>query len=250
MESKAPSNPNGAYQTLSVLMPVRNEARTLREIVRRVLQSPIELDIELVCVNDGSTDGSGDLLTQLASEHPDARAVIRVIHHESGQGKGAAIRSAIKAMTGDIALIQDADLEYDPEDYPKLLGPILSGEADAVFGSRFITGRRRQVHRFWHAQANRLLTLLCNMVSNLSLTDMETCYKAVRADVLKNMPLVSNRFEIEVELTMRLARRRLRIYEVPISYHGRTAAEGKKIGFTDGLHAVWAIIRFGILDRR
>ncbi len=231
-------------------MPVRNEARTLREIVRRVLQSPIELDIELVCVNDGSTDGSGDLLTQLANEYADSRAVIRVIHHESGQGKGAAIRSAIKAMTGDIALIQDADLEYDPEDYPKLLGPILSGEADAVFGSRFITGRRRQVHRFWHAQANRLLTLLCNMVSNLSLTDMETCYKAVRADVLKNMPLASNRFEIEVELTMRLSRRRLRIYEVPISYHGRTAAEGKKIGFTDGLHAVWAIIRFGILDRR
>jgi glycosyltransferase involved in cell wall biosynthesis len=231
-------------------MPVRNEARTLREIVRRVLQSPIELDIELVCVNDGSTDGSGDLLTQLANEYADSRAVISVIHHESGQGKGAAIRSAIKAMTGDIALIQDADLEYDPEDYPKLLGPILSGEADAVFGSRFITGRRRQVHRFWHAQTNRLLTLLCNMVSNLSLTDMETCYKAVRADVLKNMPLVSNRFEIEVELTMRLARQRLRIYEVPISYHGRTAAEGKKIGFTDGLHAVWAIIRFGILDRR
>ena len=244
------NTPTGNPQTLSVLMPVRNEARTLREIVRRVLQSPIELDIELVCVNDGSTDGSGDLLTQLANEYADSRAVIRVIHHESGQGKGAAIRSAIKAMTGDIALIQDADLEYDPEDYPKLLGPILSGEADAVFGSRFITGRRRQVHRFWHAQANRLLTLLCNMVSNLSLTDMETCYKAVRADVLKNMPLASNRFEIEVELTMRLSRRRLRIYEVPISYHGRTAAEGKKIGFTDGLHAVWAIIRFGILDRR
>jgi len=226
-------------------MPVRNEARTLREIVRRVLQSPIDLKIELVCVNDGSTDGSGDLLTQLASEHPS----IRVIHHDSGQGKGAAIRTAIKEMTGDIALIQDADLEYDPEDYPKLLAPILSGEADAVFGSRFITGRRRQVHRFWHAQANRMLTLLCNMVSNLSLTDMETCYKAVRADVLKSLPLVSDRFEIEVELTMCLARRRLRIYEVPISYHGRTAAEGKKIGFIDGIQAVWAIVRFGILDK-
>ena len=246
MEIAPPSNPSGAYKTLSVLMPVRNEARTLREIIRRVLQSPIDLDIELVCVNDGSTDGSGDLLTQLASEHSN----IRVIHHDTGQGKGAAIRSAIKAMTGDIALIQDADLEYDPEDYPKLLAPILLGEADAVFGSRFLTGRRRQVHRFWHAQANRLLTLMCNMFSDLSLTDMETCYKAVRADVLKAIHLESNRFEIEVELTMRLSRRRLRIYEVPISYHGRTAAEGKKIGFSDGLHAVWAIIRFGILDRR
>jgi glycosyltransferase involved in cell wall biosynthesis len=227
-------------------MPVRNEARTLREIIRRVLQSPIDLSIELVCVNDGSTDGSGDLLTELANEHDN----IRVIHHKSGKGKGAALRSAIEQMTGDIAIVQDADLEYDPQDYPKLLDPIISGEADAVFGSRFITGRRRQVHRFWHAQANRVLTLFCNMLSDLSLTDMETCYKAVRADVLKALPLSSNKFEIEVEITMRLARRNLRIYEVPISYHGRTQAEGKKIGFSDGLHALFSILRFGLLDRR
>ena len=239
-------NEAGTYNTLSVLMPVHNEARTLREIVRRVLQSPIDLDIELVCVDDGSTDGSGDILKQLASEH----ANIKVFHHAAGKGKGAALRTAIGEMTGDIALVQDADLEYDPEDYPKLIGPILSGEADAVFGSRFITGRRRQVHRFWHAQANRVLTLLCNMLSDLSLTDMETCYKAVRAEVLKSVPLVSRRFEIEVEITMRLSRRNLRIYEVPISYHGRTAAEGKKIGFSDGLHAIWAILRFGLFDRR
>lgn len=246
MESEAPSNTNGAYRTLSVLMPVRNEARTLREIVRRVLAAPIDLKIELICVNDASTDGSGDLLTQLANEFSN----IRVIHHAEGRGKGAAIRSAIPALTGDLALIQDADLEYDPEDYPRLLEPILSGEADAVFGSRFITGRRRQVHRFWHAQANRLLTLACNMLSGLSLTDMETCYKAMRADILKSLDLTSDRFEIEVEITMRLARRNLRIYEVPISYHGRTTAEGKKIGFTDGLHALWAILKFGALDRR
>lgn len=239
-------NEAGTYNTLSILMPVHNEARTLREIIRRVLQSPIDLDIELVCVDDGSTDGSGDLLKQLASEHDN----IRVIHHDKGLGKGAALRTAIEAMTGDIALVQDADLEYDPEDYPKLLAPILSGEADAVFGSRFITGKRRQVHRFWHAQGNRVLTLLCNMFSDLSLTDMETCYKAVRADVLKSLPLVSRKFEFEVEITMRLSRRNLRLYEVPISYHGRTAAEGKKIGFRDGVHAIWAILRFGLFDRR
>ncbi|PHQ78785.1 MAG: glycosyl transferase [Phycisphaera sp.] len=239
-------NQTGTYTTLSVLVPVHNEVRTLREIIRRVQQSPIDLKIEIICVDDGSTDGSTDLLTELAAEHNN----IRVIHHETGQGKGAALRSAIEMMTGDIAIVQDADLEYDPQDYPKLLAPIISGEADAVFGSRFITGQRRQVHRFWHAQANRLLTLYCNMLSDLSLTDMETCYKAVRADVLKDITLISDRFEIEVEITMRLARKNLRLYEVPISYHGRTQAEGKKIGFTDGLGALWAITKFGIFDRR
>lgn len=236
----------GTYHTLSVLMPVLDEARTLREIVRRVLQAPIEMHIELVCVNDGSTDGSGDLLDTLAQD--DDR--IRVIHHEQKRGKGAAIRTAINAMTGDIAIIQDADLEYDPRDYPALIEPIASGEADVVYGSRFMTSKRRAVHSFWHTQANRALTFFSNVVGNLSLTDMETCYKAIPAGVLKSLPLVSTRFEIEVELTMRLARRGLRIYEVPISYHGRTAAEGKKIGFRDGVHAVWSILRFGIIDRR
>ncbi|MEM8757112.1 MAG: glycosyltransferase family 2 protein [Planctomycetota bacterium] len=236
----------GQIRTLSVLMPVHNEAATLREIVRRVLAAPVSQTIELVIVDDGSTDGSSELIDQLAEDEPRIVAV----HHETGLGKGSAIRTAIGRMSGDVALIQDADLEYDPADYPALLEPIERGEADAVFGSRFITGRRRQVHRYWHAQANRLLTNLCNMVSDLSLTDMETCYKAVRGDVLKKLPLVSERFEIEVELTMRLARRGLRLYEVPISYHGRTRAEGKKIGVADGVHALWAIVKFGLLDRR
>lgn len=231
---------------LSVIMPVHNEAPTLREIVRRVLAAPVELPLELVIADDGSTDGSGAIIDELAAADPR----LRVVRHPAALGKGSAVRSAIAAITGTVALIQDADLEYDPRDYPALLEPILAGEADAVFGSRFATSQRRQVHRFWHMQANKALTLLCNMVSGLSLTDMETCYKAVRADVLRSLPLVSRRFEIEVELTMRLARRDLRLYEVPISYHGRTRAQGKKIGLRDGLEAVASIARFGIFDRR
>ena len=246
MNASAGSNPTGEIRTLSVLMPVHNEARTLREIVRRVLASPVSQRIELVIVDDGSTDGSAEIIAELAEGDP--RVVVR--RHDAALGKGSAIRTAIGAMSGEIGLIQDADLEYDPADYAALIEPIVNGEADAVFGSRFITGRRRQVHRYWHAQGNRLLTNLCNMVSDLSLTDMETCYKAVRADVLESLPLVSKRFELEVELTMRLARRNLRLYEVPISYHGRTRAEGKKIGLRDGFEALWAIVRFGLLDRR
>ncbi|MEM9166067.1 MAG: glycosyltransferase family 2 protein [Planctomycetota bacterium] len=245
-DRSAETRATGTIRTLSVLMPVHNEARTLREIVRRVLAAPIEQRIDLIIVDDGSTDGSSELIDELAA----ADDRVRAIHHDRARGKGAAIRTAIKAIAGQAAIIQDADLEYDPADYPALLGPLLSGEADAVFGTRFARGGRRQVHRFWHMQANRLLTLLCNMLSGLSLTDMETCYKAVRADVLGAVPLVSTRFELEVELTMRLARHDLRIYEVPISYHGRTRADGKKIGVLDGLHALWAILRFGLFDRR
>lgn len=236
----------GRIEKLSVLMPVHNEARTLREIVRRVVNAPVEPVIELIIVDDGSTDGSRDLIDQLAAE--DER--ITAIHHERSRGKGSAIRTAIEAMTGDAAIVQDADLEYDPADFAVVLDPILSGEADAVYGSRFLKSPRRQVHGFWHSQGNRVLTLLCNMASNLALSDMETCYKAIRADLLKDMPLTSTRFEFEVEVTMRLARRGVRIYEVPISYHGRTREQGKQIGVKDGFHALWAIVKYGLLDRR
>ncbi|MEL7483514.1 MAG: glycosyltransferase family 2 protein [Planctomycetota bacterium] len=236
----------GAITKLSVLMPAHNEARTIREIVRRVLAAPIAPAIELIIVDDGSTDGSRDVIDELASS--DER--ITAIHHERSRGKGSAIRTAIEAMTGDVAIVQDADLEYDPNDYAVVLDPILAGEADAVYGSRFLKSPRRQVHGFWHSQGNRVLTVLCNMASNLALSDMETCYKAVRADLLKDMPLTSTRFEFEVEVTMRLARRGARIYEVPISYHGRTHEEGKQIGIRDGFHALWAIFKYGVLDRR
>ena len=246
MSSTASTNPTGTITTLSVLMPAHNEARTLREIVRRVLNAPVTQAIELVIVNDGSTDGSRELIDELAAE--DERIV--AIHHDRSRGKGTAIRTAIAAMTGQVAILQDADLEYDPNGYAVLLDPILQGEADAVYGSRFLKSPRRQVHGFWHSQGNRLLTLLCNMVSDLALSDMETCYKAVRADLLKALPLTSTRFEFEVEITIRLARADARIYEVPISYHGRTRAEGKKIGAKDGVHALWALLKYGLLDRR
>ncbi|MEL6497214.1 MAG: glycosyltransferase family 2 protein [Planctomycetota bacterium] len=236
----------GRIEKLSVLMPVHNEARTIREIVHRVLAAPIEPAVELTIVNDGSTDGSRDIIDDLASG--DER--INAVHHERSLGKGSAIRTAIGAMTGDVAIVQDADLEYDPRDFAVVLDPILAGEADAVYGSRFLKSPRRQVHGFWHSQGNRVLTLVCNMASNLALSDMETCYKAVRADLLKEMPLTSTRFEFEVEVTMRLARRGARIYEVPISYHGRTREEGKQIGVRDGFHALWAILKYGVLDRR
>jgi len=227
-------------------MPVHNERKTLDRIIGQVLavDLPDGMALELICVDDASTDGSGELLDQLAQS--DGR--VRSMRMPSNIGKGAAVRAAIGAINrkgpNDIAIIQDADLEYDPRDYPRLLEPILAGEADAVFGSRFITSGRCQVHRFWHAQANRFLTNVCNALSDLSLTDMETCYKAVRADVLTGLPLVSNRFEIEVELTMRLARSGARLYEVPISYRGRTRDDGKKIGLADGLEALWSMVRF------
>jgi glycosyltransferase involved in cell wall biosynthesis len=231
---------------LSVLMPVYNESRTLRTIVRRVLASPVDTEIELICVDDRSQDDSLEILSALAAH--DSR--IRVIAQQVNMGKGKAIRTAIDAMTGDIGIIQDADLEYDPEEYPKVIGPIIDGKADAVYGSRFASSEVRRVLFFWHALGNRLLTAFANMANDLNLTDMETCYKAVRGDVLKRLRLTSDRFGLEPEITARLAQWGARIYEVPISYHGRTYAEGKNIGWRDGVEAMWLIVKFRFFDTR
>ncbi len=231
---------------LSVLMPVFNESRTLRTIVSRVLASPIELEIELVCVDDSSSDDSLEILEGLAA----ADDRIKIIAQPSNMGKGKAIRTAIEHMTGDVAIVQDSDLEYDPNEYPKVLAPILSGDADAVYGSRFASSEVRRVLFFWHSLGNKLLTTMSNMANDLNLTDMETCYKAVRADLLKDLRLTSDRFGLEPEITARLAHSGARIYEVPISYHGRTYAEGKNIGWKDGVEALWLIFKFRFLDNK
>ncbi|HUG08911.1 MAG TPA: glycosyltransferase [Acidimicrobiia bacterium] len=231
---------------LSVLMPVYNESRTLRTIVGKVLDAPVDMEIELVCVDDCSTDNSLQVLKEMAAS--DDR--VRVIVQPHNMGKGRAIRTAIEHMTGDVAIIQDADLEYDPADYPLVLAPIVQGRADAVYGSRFASSEQRRVLFFWHALGNRLLTLMSNMANDLNLTDMETCYKAIRADVLRRLRLTSDRFGLEPEITARLAQWGARIYEVPISYHGRTYAEGKNIGWRDGVEAVWLIIKFRFVDNR
>lgn len=231
------------FTRLSVLMPVYNERWTLREIVSRVLSAPIPLDLELIIVDDASSDGSWEVLEELASE--DSR--IQLVRHETNRGKGAAIRTAIEHLTGDVAVIQDADLEYDPADYAALLEPILAGKADATFGSRF-AGHSRRVLFFWHTLVNKVLTTACNMLSDLNLTDMETCYKMIRSDVLKTLRLSSNTFTLEPELTLRLSQWGARIFEVPISYDGRTYAEGKKIGAIDGVKAIGQMLRCKFWD--
>jgi glycosyltransferase involved in cell wall biosynthesis len=227
---------SGAGIRLSVVMPVYNEVHTVAEAARRVRTVP--LHIELICVDDGSVDGTRDELAKLEAEG----VIHRLLLHPRNRGKGAAVRTGIAAATGDVIVIQDADLEYDPFELPRLLEPIADGRADAVFGSRFSGGPHRVMY-FWHRMGNGALTLLSNMLTDLNLTDMETCYKMVRADLLKSLPLRTHRFGIEPELTARLAQSRARIYELPISYAGRTYAEGKKIGWKDGVAAVWHILR-------
>ena len=231
------------FQKLSILMPVFNEIRTVEEIIRRVRATDsCGLEKEIIIVDDASTDGTSDILKKL-SQHPD----LKVFAHPYNRGKGAALRKALEHATGDILLIQDADLEYDPADYPKLLRPILDGRADVVYGSRFLGGTHR-VLLFWHFAANKLLTFLSNMFCNLNLTDMETGYKVFKHKCVEGLTLNADRFGIEPELTAKLARRRYRFYETDISYSGRDYSEGKKIGWKDGLAALWFIFRYRFFE--
>ena len=223
---------------LSVVIPVYNEKKTLHEIIRRV--EAADFDKEILLIDDCSTDGTREMIREIEAQNP---AHIRCLYHEVNQGKGAALRTGFAHAQGDIVLIQDADLEYDPREYPGLLAPILDGRADVVYGTRFLGGPHRVLF-FWHSVANKMLTLFSNMLTDLNLTDMETCYKVFKADVIKKLHLVSNRFGFEPEVTAKVARMGCRIYEVPISYSGRDYTEGKKIGWKDGVAACWHILRF------
>ena len=224
--------------TLSVVMPVYNERETIEEIIDLVMAEPTPK--ELIVVDDGSQDGTRDRLQDYKREG------VRILFHEVNQGKGAALHTGIDAATKDVVIIQDADLEYDPTEYSRILKPIQNGQADAVYGSRF-SGQEHRVLFFWHSLGNKALTLLSNMFSDLNLTDMETCYKAFRRDLIQRLDLEAKRFGFEPEVTAKLAKTRCRIYEVPITYHGRGYSEGKKIGWKDGAAAFWHIVRFNLL---
>ncbi|MES1260259.1 MAG: glycosyltransferase [Acidobacteriota bacterium] len=229
--------------TLSILIPLYNEEEFVGELLSRVAAAPLPggLAREIIIVNDCSKDGSVEVVEDFIASRPELN--IRLIHHEKNSGKGSAIRTAIAAATGAFSVIQDADLEYDPAEYPKLLGPLLDGRADVVYGSRFLVAGERRVLYYWHSLANHLLTTLCNIAADLNLTDMETCYKAFRTSLAKSIPIQNDRFGIEPELTIKFARRKARIFETPISYNGRTYDEGKKIGLKDAFEALWVIFK-------
>jgi glycosyltransferase involved in cell wall biosynthesis len=227
---------------ISVIIPVFNERNTILEVIERVCG--VDLPKEIIVVDDFSTDGTRELLLELKNSNP---SVVQVVLQDSNQGKGAAIRAGIQHATGDVVVVQDADLEYDPKEFPRLLKPILDGRADVVYGSRFLGSEEHRVLFFWHYVGNKFLTLLSNMFSNLNLTDMETGYKMFRTDVLKSIRIEEDRFGFEPEITAKVAKRKCRIYEVGISYSGRSYAEGKKIRWKDGIRALWCIVKYGLL---
>ena len=231
-----------SHRTLSVVMPVYNERATLQTVIEKVLDVPLK--IELLCVDDGSCDGSREILGELEKKHPE----IRVLLQPRNMGKGAALRRGISEATGDFVIIQDADLEYDPVDYQQLLEPLLADKADVVYGSRFLGGGPHRVLYFWHRVGNGLLTFISNCVTNINLTDMETCYKIFRREVIQSIPIEESRFGFEPEITVKVARRGLRIYEVGVSYSGRTYEEGKKIGWRDGFRALYCLIKYSVKE--
>ena len=234
------------FSNLSVLVPAYNEEATIVRILDTLqsVQLPEGIRMELVVVNDCSTDRTGQIVEQYIAQHPDASILYE--KHAKNAGKGAALHTAIQLATGDLIVVQDADLEYDPHEFSILLKPFLAGQADVVYGSRFMGGNPHRILFFWHSIGNRFLTFFSNMFSNLNLTDMETCYKMVRADILKSLVLKEKRFGFEPEVTQKLARiKGIRIYEVGISYYGRTYEEGKKIGWKDGVRAIWCILKYG-----
>lgn len=229
---------------LSVVVPCYNERQTIEKIVQAVHQAPVAAEKEIIVVDDCSSDGTREILQGSLVER-----VAKVIYHERNLGKGAALRSGFKAATGDVVVVQDADLEYDPQEYGALMDPIIKGKADVVFGSRFMGAQAHRVVYFWHYLGNRFLTLLSNMFTNINLTDMETCYKMFRREVIQSIKIEEDRFGFEPEITAKVARRGFRVYEVGISYYGRTYAEGKKIAWRDGVRAIWAILKYNLWRR-